>query len=320
MKSISVIVPVYNTAEYLPKCLNSILRQSYMPLEMILVDDGSTDGSGMICDEYASNYPEMIRVIHQNNQGSAAARNVGINLSRGEYLSFIDSDDYIEPDMFERLIDILLNNHADMAVGEMLVEKVDGKSYCRVSGDILFCWSTEEALLQLCSYRYLHVSFCPALFKKHIIGELRFPEGKRCEDYYLLYQVVAACKKIAYCSTPFYHYVQRGQSNSRTQDITLAPIDASFKQLEFITNNFPKLIFAAETDCLFAHIGIYTAYIRFGVPCPEELLKHLQYVCKRYLRSLKQNMQIPLIKKLQAVMFCYLPQMYKFVIKRTEHR
>ena len=96
MNGISTVVPVYNTAEYLRRCIDSILNQQNPPEEIFLVNDGSTDGSDMICQEYAQRYPALIRVINQENQGLSAARNAGIEAARGEYLSFIDSDDYIE--------------------------------------------------------------------------------------------------------------------------------------------------------------------------------------------------------------------------------
>ena len=263
MNRISVIIPVFNTEAYLRRCLDSVMRQSELR-EIILVDDGSTDGSGDICDEYAARRPDLFRVIHQKNQGSSAARNAGIEIAGGEYLSFIDSDDYIEPDMYECLLRLAEEYGADMASGEMWIEKTDGEKYCSISEGIKCCWNTREALIALNSYRYLHNSFCNILFSREAIGPLRFPVGTLCEDYYLLHQVVARCGKVAYTSKPVYHYVQRGESNSRSKNISLAPIGASSAQLEFFEKNFPELVYIAKADCAFAHMGIYTAYVRTG--------------------------------------------------------
>lgn len=115
MNSISVIVPVYNTEKYLQSCIDSILAQRQYICEIILMDDGSTDQCPAICDEYARLWPDLVAVIHQANQGSSVARNCAIDRAKGMYLSFIDSDDYIEPDMYERLLNQIENNSADMA-------------------------------------------------------------------------------------------------------------------------------------------------------------------------------------------------------------
>ncbi len=320
MNGISVIIPVYNTAADLRRCVESVLAQTFPPYEVILVDDGSTDGSGAICDDLAQMYEGCVRAIHQPNAGSGSARNRGIEAAQGKYLSFIDSDDYIDADMYECLLQNLRENHADMSICEMILEKPDGEAWSRVAGDFTLCWNTKEALIELNSYRYFHTSFCNALFDRRVIGEMRFPEGTRCEDYLLLYRVVAQCEKVVYTSKPMYHYVQRENSNSRTKNISLAPMQASSQQVVFFIKNYPDIAFAAKTDCAFAHMGIYTAYVRNNVQCPKELQKKLRCTALRYLRSVLLNRYIPRIKKMQALAFIFALPVYKTVIAKTEHR
>lgn len=320
MNEISVIIPVYNTASYLRRCVGSILAQSCKPTEIILIDDGSTDDSAAICDALAAEHPDCVHVIHQTNAGSGAARNRGIDIARGEILSFIDSDDYIDADMYERLLENMKKHDATMSTCEMVVEKPNGESWCRVKEDIELCWNTEEALVELNSYRYLHTSFCNALFDRQVIGELRFPEGTRCEDYLLLYKVAARCRRVAYTSLPMYHYLQRENSNSRSINISLAPIKASIEQVTFFNEHFPQIAYAAKTDCAFSHIGIYTAYVRNGMICPRELLRKLLSTTRKYLWSVLINPNIPQIKKLQALAFVFALPIYKLVIAKTEHR
>lgn len=320
MKKVSVVVPVYNTAGYIRRCLDSILAQNVAPYEMILVDDGSSDGSAEICDEYASRYPECVRVLHQENHGASAARNRGIELSTGDYLSFIDSDDYLDPNMYAHLLSIAGEYDAEMAVIEMWIEKEDGQRYCRVNKEIKCCWTTAEALVELNSYRYLHTSFCTMLIERKTMASFRFPEGQRCEDYALLYRVVAACKKVAYSSKPFYHYIQRMNSNSRSAEIHLEPMEISASQLHFFHAAFPEISYAAETDCVFAHIGVYTEYVRCGQMCPKELLKTLQKTARKYLTAVLHNQNIPTVKKFQALTFCLSSGIYKWIVSRMEHR
>lgn len=320
MNKVSVIVPVYNTAKYLRTCLDSVLSQSLPPFELILVDDGSTDGSAEICDEYAKEHQGCVCVIHQENQGTAAARNRGLELCTGDYLSFIDSDDYLDPDMFAHLAELADEYDADMAAAEMWVEKLNGQRYCRIEKDIRCCWNTCEALIELNSYRYLHVSFCTALIRREVMASLRFPAGQACEDYALLYQVVAACRKVAYSSRPLYHYIQRPNSNSRTTSISLAPLDISQAQVLFFMEHLPQIAFAAKTDCAFANIGIYTAYARNRQNCPEDLLGGLRTTVWKYISDVLYNKRIPWVKKIQAVIFCISPKLYRFIISKTEHR
>ena len=320
MNRVSVVVPVYNTADYLQACLDSILAQSVPPFEVILVDDGSSDGSGQICDEYARRHPERVRVIHQQNRGTAAARNRGLEVCRGEYLSFIDSDDYLEPEMYEILLELIEAHGADMAAAEMWVEKTDGSRYCRAKAGISQCWMTREALLELNSYQYLHVSFCTALIRREKMGALRFPEGQGCEDYALLYRVMAACDRVAYSSRPLYHYVQRPGSNSRTTRISQAPMEISRAQVRFFQERFPEIVYAAEADCAFAHMGIFTAYARSGQTCPGELTGRLRAAVWQYLPAVLRNSRLPAIKKAQAAVFCLSPALYRIIVARTEHR
>lgn len=320
VKKISVIVPVYNTVQYLEKCIESILHQKQWIYEIILVDDGSTDGSAAICDEYQSKWPTLIHVVHQQNQGAAAARNRGLELARGEILSFVDSDDYLEHDMYERLTLLMEKYGADMAAGSMWIEKVNGEKFCRVSECKEFCWSAREALIELNSYRYLYTSFCNGIFTKNVMENLHFPEVRACEDYFLLFRVIAQCSKIAYTSKPVYNYVQRENSNSRSKTISFFPVEASKAQLKFFKEFFPDIVYVAETDFAFACMSIYTSSVRHKGMISSEQLKQLQAQCYPYLHSVWKNSHIPWIKKLQAAVFCFMPQIYKLVIDKTEHR
>lgn len=320
MKPISVIIPVYNTEAYLRTCVDSVLAQRQYVCEIILVDDGSTDQSAAICDEYAKQWPDIVIAEHQSNQGSSAARNRGIDRAKGRYLSFIDSDDYIEPDMYEKLLALVNESHSDMACCAMWIEKTDGEKYCRVPHNVRKCWDTWEALVELNSYHYLYISFCCAIFSREAIGELRFPLGTLCEDYYLLYRVVARCQSVSYISAPLYHYVQRENSNSRSKQISLAPMGASLAQLAFFRQNFPDITYVAEADCAFAHMGIYTAYLRSGQVCPAQLKKQLLQIARKYLLSVLRGDHLPVMKKMQAMAFCFALPIYRVVIRRTEHR
>lgn len=322
MKKFTVVVPVFNVEAYLPRCIESILAQTVPPEKIILVDDGSTDSSGQICDAYGEKIGSVV-VVHQQNQGLSAARNRGIDMADTEWITFVDSDDYLDPNMYEVLFQNLDAEKADMAICGVWVEKVNGEKRPFRPPHIKQSWTGKEALVVLNSYRYFNMSFWNVMFKRALFeGDvpLRFPVGKKCEDYYLMHQVIARAEKLTYDSDPYYHYVQRDNSISRNKKINLAPMDASLAQLAFYEKYYPEIAYAAQTACAFSHMGIYTAYVRSGQVCPSDLLRDLKVTCKKYLPAVLKNGDIPRIKKLQAVSFCYALPIYRFVIGRTEHR
>lgn len=323
---LTVVTPVYNVEKYLSKCIESILNQTLPVDEIILVDDGSKDRSGEIADEYAAKY-NNIKVIHQENGGLSAARNTGIDAATKEYIAFVDSDDYIDSVMYERLMNQLQQDGADISIGGVWYEQENGAKYSPYASDITKIWNKTESLIELNSYQYFNMSFCDAIFKRSLFeteaygeGKLRFPVGKLCEDFYLMHRIVARAECVTYTSTPFYHYVQRGNSISRNAKVNLAPMDASLAQLEFYKKWFPDLDYIAETAAFFAHASIYTTYCRNGQKCPKDLLKKINPICREYLGSVLKNSYIPKVKKAQALMFCYAKPAYKTIVSRREHR
>lgn len=323
---LTVVVPVYNVEKYLSKCIESILNQTLTVDEIILVDDGSKDRSGEIAEEYAEKY-ENIKVIHQKNGGLSSARNTGIDAATKEYIAFVDSDDYIAPTMYEVLMERLKKYDADISICGVWYEQEEGEKYTPYPADIARIWNKTESLIQLNSYQYFNMSFCDAIFKRNLFemtafgeGALRFPVGKLCEDFYLMHRIVARAERVTYTSTPFYYYVQRGNSISRNAKVNLAPMDASLAQLEFYKKWFPDLDYIAETAAFFAHASIYTTYCRSGQICPKDLLNKINPICRKYLGSVLKNGYIPKVKKAQALMFCYVKPAYKAIVGRREHR
>lgn len=320
MIRISVIIPVYNVEKYLRKCVDSVLRQNYPLHEIILVDDGSTDGCPEICDAYAREYPEKIRVIHQENQGLSGARNTGIEASGGDYLSFIDSDDYIDPDMYDALADAIQKNSADIAICSMWIEKENGEKYRREAFDEEHCWSKEEALVELNSFRYTGISACDKLYKKELFRDIKFPHVLY-EDNFVMYQLFAKCSRVAYTSKPLYHYIQRFGSISRNKgEVSLLPLEAYRQQLAFFQKEYPRIAYAAEAAYVFAHIAIYNLHVRKGLRCEKALTSMLLKESRKYLVSVMKNKHLPRSKKIQALVFCLSLPAYKFVVTRRDHR
>lgn len=215
---ISVIVPVYNIKDYLERCVRSIMNQTYQNLEILLVDDGSTDGSGEICERLAKE-DERIRVFHKENGGSSSARNLGIREARGAYLGFIDSDDYIEPDMYELLATAIVMRDVPMA--QVSRDEVDeeGNRMPDVCIPPKEEWllTPQEMMMELLMHRG-DASFCTRLTQKTLFDGLAFPEGKLNEDFYLLTHMLHKLEKLVILPKQCYHVFYRIGSNSRKKD------------------------------------------------------------------------------------------------------
>jgi len=219
---ISVIVPVYNVAKYLPQCLESVIGQSYRELEILVVDDGSTDGSGKICDEYALK-DERIRVFHTENRGLSAARNYGIDRATGEYIAFLDSDDWIEPDMYEILLGIAEQTGA---VGDKMNLRGADIVTCRFFQE--YQNKTEEAsgpqepftvegsdiLHTYIFKREVCQDSWNNLFRSDLFRSVRFPEGRSFEDYAIKPYLLQKAEKMVYTPACLLHYRNRENSLS----------------------------------------------------------------------------------------------------------
>ena len=213
---ISVVVPVYNVEKYLNKCLDSIIGQTYRNLEIILVDDGSTDDSGAICDVYREK-DSRVRVVHQKNQGLSGARNTGINIANGDLLGFVDSDDYIVENMYERLLEILLENDAQISICDCECimeagEEISHQEYPKLETEVL---NKEQAFQRLDGFSYPYWKYVTAwnkLYRKHLFDEIRYPIGKKNEDEFIAHILFSKAECLAVISEPLYMYVQRTDS------------------------------------------------------------------------------------------------------------
>ncbi len=228
---ISVIIPIYNTSKHLPRCLDSVLAQTYTNLQIILVDDGSTDNSGTICDDYATK-DSRIKVIHQENQGVSAARNAGLKVATGEYIGFVDSDDFIEPDMYIHLLNLLIQSCSDIAicavVGEATLIKTDHPVVLVPS----------DAFYKLYSQLYTHNK----LFKKEIVKNLFFKTDIAiCEDMVFCFQAFMQAKKIVYTPATKYHYIVYLNSASHNQIFSEKKLSV-FKATDFIQTHASKQV------------------------------------------------------------------------------
>lgn len=209
---ISVIVPVYNVEEYLHRCIDSILNQTYNNIEIILIDDGSTDNSGKICDEYALK-DTRIKVIHKENGGLSNARNAGLNSMTGKYVTFIDSDDYIDSKFIQTLFINLKKCNVDISCCNMQRFKINkGIAQYQKKCNEIEIFDNIEALNYIFYQKKIDSSVCNKLFKSNLFSGVFFPINRYFEDLAIIYKVILKAKKIVYININLYYYYQRKNS------------------------------------------------------------------------------------------------------------
>lgn len=246
MELISVIVPVYNIEKYITRCVESILQQTYENLQIILVNDGSTDNSGKVCDELALR-DKRVEVYHKENGGASSARNVGLEKASGKYIGFVDGDDYIEKDMYAVLYAEAKRHRADM-VSCGYYEEFDDKINVMCYNEEIMVLDKIEAYEALFSNKaIIGCSCCNKLFKRNVIENKRYKEGIEGEDLELMYRLLDGMKKIVSVNEIKYHYVHRADSVTMTsfKKKNVVIVDILEEMVTFIKQNYEEVVLQA---------------------------------------------------------------------------
>jgi glycosyltransferase involved in cell wall biosynthesis len=263
---ISVIVPIYKVEPYIHKCIDSILDQNYHNIEIILVDDGSPDRCGEICDEYASK-DSRIRVIHKENGGLSDARNAALNVFKGKYVTFIDSDDFVSKNYISYLYDLISTNEAEISFCK--IKKIFGSTakankFSLRSNNKILILSPEDALKQSLYQRIFGNSVCGKLYIRQLFKDIRFPKGKLYEDLATIYLIYDLCQKIVFGQQPEYYYFIRPES-IMTSEFTLKKMDlinVSDDLYKFVESHYPGLKKAAASRVLSTNF-----HVLLQMPC-----------------------------------------------------
>lgn len=264
---ISVIVPIYKAENYLAQCVNSLLQQTYKHLEIILVDDGSPDACGQICDDFAQD-DRRVRVIHQPNCGVSAARNAGIQAASGGYICYVDSDDWTDADYIMELWQAAVSAHADaaIAVASMAAPTV---------------LDTKAAVRKLLYQRSFDTSPWGKLFRTDAVKQIRFPEGMFFEDLAIVCQMIGACKTVVLVPNAGYHYRSTPDGTMNGGDCTrlLDELKAADMMFQYVINAFPALKTAAECRRFSAYFQVMMKLPRHAYLAQQKQI--WQYICKQ---------------------------------------
>lgn len=278
---LSIIVPVYNAEAYINECVDSILNQTFQDFEILLVDDGSRDGSAAIADKYAASFPDKIRVFHKPNGGASSARNLGLDNARGKYIGFVDSDDIILPDMYRTLIDELEFNHVSVVTSCLAEwdlgyrfkgEKTPGKHSFRFLLKQILSWNEGTDVYT-------------KLFRREVIGDLRFKEGLINEDFRFLCEVFLKEGDVLVTDHKFYKY--RITPGSVTSEVNPKFFDL-FANLDYIESLVPpedkSLMDAFQRYTLTIHImsGVRIVRSKLNKKYKDWLRKNRNFVLKSW--------------------------------------
>ena len=288
---ISIIIPVYKVEEYLNKCINSIRNQTYKNIEIILVDDGSPDKCGAMCDEYAKT-DNRIKVIHKKNEGLSEARNAGIEIAKGKYITFVDSDDYVIDTYISFLYNLIKENDADMSMGKHYIQYP--KRTMDTGTGKKYELNAKEAL-EMCLYSNdIDVSAWAKLYKAELFKEIRYPKARVFEDSATIYKLIDKSKKIAFKSEPIYYYVIRENSiiNKGFDHRMLDLIKSTEEMTQFTKKKYPELEKAANRRMMYAYLSTLTQMLRRNHIDAEIEKKLLEYI-KAHSREVLKDKRIP---------------------------
>lgn len=328
MEKISVIVPIYNVETYLEDCIISLVNQTYENIEIILVDDGSTDNSFEVCQKYVSN--SKVKLIHQENKGVSAARNKGMKKASGDYLAFVDPDDYVANNYLDTLYKLIKETSAQISIvaSDSVKENINyvaQEEYLEINLEKKVELSKQETLDVMLSRNGFGIAPWGKLFKSNLFSKIKWPEGKIFEDLITIPYIVDKCNKIVFLSgedNALYHW--RSRSNSTTRDKNVNnKIDALLTAQEQLKRDmlrrYPQLESAMQARYIEDVINILVNKLIYD----DEFIMHWKYIYnfdKDMWKKIVFNNRISILKKIRAILLKTNPQVYKHVMTRHLNR
>ncbi len=238
---ISIIIPIYKVEQYLDKCIQSIINQTYKNLQIILVDDGSPDNCGKICDEYALK-DNRIEVIHKINGGLSDARNVGIGRAKGKYIGFVDSDDYIEKDMYENMYNLLEERNADVCICNFY-NVIENNNIIKNPNNGIQEYNKIDILKEILLDKQIQSYAWNKLYKSELFDNVKYPVGKKYEDIGTTFYILEKCNKVVVTDLPKYYYLNRIDSivNNLSEQTVIDYVDLINERYDYIENKYSEL-------------------------------------------------------------------------------
>lgn len=315
-KLVSIIVPVYNVEQYVEKCINSIINQTYSNLEIILVNDGSTDSSGALCDNLAKK-DDRITVYHKENGGLSDARNYGVARAKGDYIGFVDSDDYVHKDMYKHLYETITKNSADVAECSFFVVYNDIPTSYYNSEDYCITLDKEGYLKEYLSMEKIYGAVCWKLIKSEIAKQIEFPKNKFYEDAFYTYELVQIANKYVITNKELYYYIMRDGSitNMNFNEKHLDNIEIAEKFVDYVTDEYPNLISYAKSKEMYSYFSVFNKILELDNYKEVKSYENIRrYFVENRLSILKNNV-ISKSRKLSSFIIGINTPIYRKILK-----
>lgn len=323
MAKVSIVVPVYNVEKYLRKCVESIINQTFSDLEIILVDDGAEDMSGKMCDDFGDK-DSRIRVLHKKNGGLSDARNAGLQVATSEYVLFIDSDDYIAPNMVERLYELHMKYNVDMSTCGVYNVYSSGEKAQYGEIEEFVCGNV-EAYAHILVGKKIPGTICNKLMKREKIKDLRFPVGKLYEDAFFTIFLMQNIEKVAVTTEPLYYYFHRVGSITTTpfKKKDMDVVEAYQQTMDLVKEKYPKIIREAEFRLIWAYFTVLDRMLLLDnykkIAEYPEVVRYL----KRHTLSVFKSREFYKTRKIGAIALCVNVRLYRILVlynnKRNEY-
>ena len=317
---ISIVIPVYNVERYIERCVDSVLCQTYKNIEILLINDGSTDNSGFLCEKLA-NKDSRIKVFHKINEGLSATRNFGVEQSNGQFVGFVDSDDYIEEDMYEKLFNAIQSSQADMA--ECSLTRIY-KNYSETfyNGDNFQIDLDAEGYVReyIDNVRLYGSAWCK-LLKKEIAEKVKFPVGKIYEDCFYSLDLVKYLKKVTVISDSLYnYYIREGSITTKSfSHSDMDYIECINSWEDYIDNYFPQFKQLMLKRKVIAYLSIFNQTLELRQRKNNEDYKYLKYYFKSSLVKILQS-KVPLEIKIAVLLLNINESFYKIILNILKNK
>lgn len=301
---VSIVVPVYNVKQYLRRCVNSLIQQTYSNIEILLIDDGSKDGSAELCDEFASMYSN-VNVIHQKNAGLSAARNTGTMHARGKYICYVDSDDYCDLDMVEYLFYLKNTYRADMSVCgiRVIYDNRKLKNKFQYGDKSEECLDSYECIEKMLYNKGIDVSACAKLYKTELMKKIPYPLGKKHEDIGTTYKIFMACERIACGYSSKYNYCIRSNSitTSSVDKTIFDMLELADKMCRDVVKRYPSLVKAVIRYRVYVRFVLYNR-ISYSAEFEKERAEIEKFILAHRI-SILFNPFVPIRDRLAILLF-----------------
>lgn len=303
---VSVIIPVYNVQNYLEKCIESVINQTYSDIQIILIDDGSTDNSGKICDEY-NKKDKRINTIHTRNQGAGIARNTALDIATGDYIFFLDSDDWILPNTITDLVKLAEENNADIVCFDFFkVFDRNQRDFCQQPNKV-FIVDDKTEIFKLYFESKISSATCSKLFHKSIWTNLRFTDIGIHEDAWIYHFIIEKCNKAIITNQKYYAYYQRPESRGRKKfcQLDLICIEVGKRYVDFTKEKYPSLVNYAYYNLIERRLYILDKMKK------DKAVKQFKAEYKSIIKELK--VELPYIKDIDS------PNTKRFILRANTY-